>query len=290
MTVAPSSRVVLVTGCSSGLGMETAIYLAERGFHVCATMRDLGKRARLDAAGERLGDRLEIRRLDVTDEGSAHAVVEDVVARHGGIYAMVNNAGVILRGFFEDLEDAEIRRVFETNVFGTMAMTRAVLPHMRRAGEGRIVMVGSIGGRLGAPAVSAYCASKFALEGFSEALAQEVEPLGVHVAVVAPAMIATDVWGPNRGVARGSSNPDGPYYRMFQKEEQWADDWMKSSPTRPVDVARVVHRVLTAEHPKHRYVIGTRAARMLALRRLLPGEMFERLYARVIMRHIAEKR
>jgi NAD(P)-dependent dehydrogenase (short-subunit alcohol dehydrogenase family) len=271
--------------------METAVHLAERGFYVCATMRDLARRARLDAAhAERPGNGdLEILRLDVTDEAAVEAVVDDVVARHGGIYGVVNNAGVILRGFFEDLDDAEIRRVVETNVFGTMAVTRAVLPHMRRAETGRIVIVGSIGGRLGAPAVSAYCASKFALEGFGEALAQEVEPFGVRVALVAPAMIQTDVWGPNRGVARGSSNPDSPYYGMFQREERWADDWMKSSPTRPDDVARVVHRALTADHPKLRYIVGTRAARMLALRRLLPGELFERIYARVIMRHVAER-
>lgn len=277
--------VVLVTGCSSGLGLETAVHLAERGFRVCATMRDLSRRGRLDAEAARRGVEIDVLALDVTDEASAPRVLGAVVERHGGLYGLVNNAGIILRGFFEDLAEDEIRRVFDTNVFGAMAVTRAALPHLRARGRGRVVLVTSIGGRLGSPAVSAYCASKFALEGFGEALAQEVEPLGVRVSLVAPAMIETDVWSTNRGVARGSSNPESPYYRAFLEEERWADEWMRSSPTRPADVARAVGRALTDASPRLRYLVGKRAGRVLALRRLLPGEAFERIYFNLVRRH-----
>jgi len=278
--------VVLVTGCSSGLGLETAVLLAERGLRVSATMRDLGRRVHLDAEAARRGVKLEVRQLDVTDEAQARRVVGDLVERHGTIDGLVNNAGVVLRGFFEDLAEDEIRRVFETNLFGTMNVTRAALPHMRARGRGRIVMMTSIGGHLGAPAVSAYCSSKFALEGFGEALAQEVGPLGVQVSLVAPAMIDTDVWNRNRGQARRSTHPGSPYYRMFLEEERWADEWLRSSPTRPADVARVVHRALTALRPRLRYVVGTRAGRVLALRRVLPGELFERVYFGLVRRHL----
>ena len=228
---------------------------------------------------------IDVLSLDVTDEAAAPRVVGAVVERHGGLYAVVNNAGIILRGFFEDLADDEIRRVFDTNVFGAMAVNRAALPHLRARGRGRVVFVTSIGGRLGSPAVSAYCASKFALEGFGEALAQEIEPLGLRVSLVAPAMIETDVWGANRGVARGSSNPGSPYHRAFLDEERWADEWMRSSPTRPADVARAVERALSDAPPRLRYLVGKRAGRVLALRRLLRGEWFERVYFELIRRH-----
>jgi NAD(P)-dependent dehydrogenase (short-subunit alcohol dehydrogenase family) len=247
-------------------------------------MRDLRRRGRLDAEAARRRVALDVLQLDVTDEDSVQRGVDDVARRHGRVYGVVNNAGIVLRGFFEDLADDEIRDVFETNVFGTMAVTRAALPHLRAAGNGRVVIVSSIGGRLGAPAVSAYCASKFALEGFAEALVQEVEPLGVRVSLVAPAVIQTDIWSSNRGCARGAENSDSPYYRSFLKEEQWADGWLKSTPTRPADVARAVHSALADEHPQLRYIVGKRAARVLAMRRLLPGELFERIYFGLVRR------
>lgn len=278
--------VALVTGASSGLGLEIAVGLAERGFRVCATMRDLSRRARLDAEARTRGVELHVLPLDVTDSRSIDRAVADVLAAHGRIDALVNNAGIVLRGYFEDLADAEIRQVFETNLFGTMAVTRAVLPHMRAAGGGRLLIVSSVGGRLGAAAVSGYCASKFALEGFGEALAQEVEPFGVRVSLLEPAMIATDVWDRNRGVARAATRPDSPYAAWFEAEERWADQLTRSSGATARDVAEVAWRVLTAKRPRLRYVIGSRAARLLAFRRLIPGELFERAYFSIALRRI----
>jgi len=269
---------ILVTGTSTGLGLETAVYLAERGFEVYASMRDLERRSALDDAAARRGVELQLLQLDITDKVSIDRAVQTVVERSGGIYGLVNNAGIGLRGYFEDLSEEEIRRVFEVNVFGTMAVTRAVLPHMRAARRGRIVIITSVGGLIGSLAVSAYCASKFAQEGFGESLAQEVVPFGIYVSLVEPAIIKTERWGAKRGIAKGALDPESPYYAWFWASERLADRLVETSPTKPVDVARAVYRALTARHPRLRYMVGRRAGLVVALRRYLPGELFERLY------------
>jgi NAD(P)-dependent dehydrogenase (short-subunit alcohol dehydrogenase family) len=282
----PGAKAVLITGASSGIGLEAAVHLAERGFDVYATVRDLARRSALDAEVARRGVALQVLPLDVTDEASVAAAVDEVVERAGGLFGLVNNAGIVLRGYFEDLTEPEIRRVFETNLFGAMAATRAVLPHMRAAGGGRIVFTTSVGGRVGCLAVSAYCASKFAVEGFGEALAQEVAPYGVRVSMVAPAIVRTPVWQENRGVAPAALDPQSPYHRWFVAEERLADHLLRSSPTMTTDVARTIERALTAARPRLRYLVGRRARHVLRLRRLLPGEWFERLYFGAAIRSV----
>lgn len=277
---------VLITGASSGIGLETAVYLAERGFEVYATMRDLSRRDRLDAEAARRNVSVHVLQLDVTDPASMEKAVGSVMAEAGRIDGLVNNAGTQLRGYFEDLSDTEIRQIFETNVFGTMAVTRAVLPCMRGARGGHIVVVSSVGGRIGWLALSAYCASKFALEGFGEALALEVAPLGIGVSLVEPGIIKTDIWSRNRGVAKGALDPGSPYHAWFCASERLADRLVEASGTRPADVARAVHRALSARRPRLRYLVGRRARLVVSLRRLLPEELFERLYVREAVRRV----
>ncbi len=277
---------VLITGAATGLGLETAVYLAQQGFEVYASMRDPAQRARLDEAAARENVPLHVLRLDLTDSDSIQAAVRTVVERSGGIYGLVNNAGIGLRGYFEDLSEAEIRQVIEVNVLGTMAVTRAVLPQMRAARRGRIVIITSVGGRIGALGLSAYCATKFAQEGFGESLAQEVIPFGIHVSLVEPAIIKTERWSVNRGLAKGASNPASPYYAWFQASERAADRLVETSPARPIHVAKCVHAVLTARRPKLRYLVGRRAGLVMILRRYLPGELFERLYFGMAVRHV----
>jgi len=175
---------ILVTGAATGLGREMAMYLAERGFQVYGTTRDLRQADELKALARERKVELRILPLDVTDPDSIQRAVQTVVAESGGIYGVINNAGIGLRGYFEDLTDAEVRRVFDANVFGVMAVTKAVLPYMREARRGRIILISSVGGRIGALGVSAYCATKFAVEGFGESLFQEVAPLGVRVVLI----------------------------------------------------------------------------------------------------------
>lgn len=279
---------VLITGASTGLGKESALYLAERGYRVYATVRDLESREPLMASARERNVQLSVLRLDVTDRDSIAGAVESVVNESGGIYGLVNNAGVGLRGYLEDLSDAEIRWVFESNVFGTMAVTKAVLPHMRRARRGRIVLISSVGGRIGSLGVSAYCASKFAQEGFGESLSMEVEPLGLRVILVEPGIVQTERWTTNRAVAQGALLPESPYYEWFRQSEKEADRLVRSSRTSPRDVAVAVHKALTVARPRLRYMVGRRARLAVALRRCLPGEWFERIYFGAVMRRVTQ--
>lgn len=281
---------VLVTGASSGIGLTTAIDLAAHGQPVCATVRDARGREQLATEAARRGVSLQVERLDVTDAGSIAAVVRSLVDRYGGIAGLVNNAGLHTRGYFETMSDAEARSVFDVNLFGTMAVVRAVLPVMRAAGGGRIVIVSSIGGLLGAPALSAYCASKHALEGFGEALALEVAGLGLHVSLVEPAIVPTDIWTRNRRIAAGARQADSPYAAWFEKEERLTDELVANAPTTAADVAHAIRLALTDRRPRLRYVVGTRVKGLLLLRRCLPSAVFERLYFGEIIRRITGSR
>jgi NAD(P)-dependent dehydrogenase (short-subunit alcohol dehydrogenase family) len=272
------SGTVLITGASTGLGRVTALHLAAQGFTVYGSVLDLRDREALEAPARERGLDVRVLGLDVTRRTEIDDAVATIVRETGRIDALVNNAGTRLRGCFEDLTDAEIRRLFETNLYGTMALTRAVLPHMRRAGRGRIVMVTSVAGRIGSFGVSAYCSSKFAQEGFGESLAQEVAPLGIDVILVEPGIIRTEAWSENRVVGAGVRDQTSPYCRWFRRSEELADRMVRSSTIAPEDVARTIHRALTIERPRLRYVVGPRAKAVIALRRHLPATVFERVY------------
>lgn len=285
-----SPRSVLITGASTGFGLETALYLAARGFQVYATMRDLARRGALDAAAAQRGVTLRVLRLDVTDQASIDAAIGTIVEETGGIYGVVNNAGQYVRGFFEDLLDEEIRAIFEANVFGIMAVTRAVLPHMRRAGRGRIIMISSIAGRIGGPTTCAYSASRFAEEGFGECLSQEVVPLGIHVSLVAPGISKTEAWTPTRGSGVHARDPQGAYYAWYLKMEQTWAQLLDTAPVKKTDVAATIYRALTAPQPRLRYTVGYRPALITALRRAVPSELFARYYFGEVMRRITGTR
>ncbi len=192
------TSVAVITGTSSGFGLLAAIELARRGLRVFASMRDLGKSATLDAAAREAGVGLEKIALDVTSESSIAAAVREVHDRAGRLDVLVNNAGFGMGGAFEDLSMAELREQFETNFFGTCAVTKAVLPGMRERKSGRVVNVSSISGLVGAPGTSAYCASKFALEGWSESLRHELRPFGVRIVLVEPGTYRTERRAPRQ--------------------------------------------------------------------------------------------
>ena len=277
---------VVITGAGTGFGLATALRLAARDFEVFATVPELSQEAGVHAAAAEAGVRVQVLRLDVTDGESVASAVATAVERGGGLYAVVNNAGLGLRGFFEDLANDEIHRLFDVNVFGAMAVTRAALPHLRAARRGRVVFVSSAGGRIGALSLSGYCAAKFAIEGLAESLALEVVPLGISVSLVEPGLVMTPHFTVNRGRARAATDPAGPYYRWFVRHEAIVDEVLRARRIVPEDVARVIERALTARRPRLRYVVGRGARLMVGLKRRLPDELFARLYRAQVARMV----
>jgi NAD(P)-dependent dehydrogenase (short-subunit alcohol dehydrogenase family) len=185
------SPVVLITGTSSGIGLATAVTAARHGFTTVATMRDTSRDGALREAAEAAGVELDIRRLDVVDEASVDACVDGVVADHGALDVLVNNAGRGFVGTIEQVPMDDMRAVMEVNFFGVVAATKAAMPHLR-ASQGRVVTITSVGGVVGQPFNEAYCAAKFAVEGFMESLAPVAAGVGVLVSVVEPGPVATE--------------------------------------------------------------------------------------------------
>ena len=282
------ARAVLVTGASRGLGLEIALRMAENGFRVWAGIRDPRQATGVIEVGRQRGIQLDTVLLDVTDDSSIDAAVS-TIASQGGLFGLVNNAGVTGRAYFEDFPENRVRQIFEVNVFGTMKVTRRVLPLLRQAGRGRIVTLTSIGGRIGTMGLAPYIATKFALEGFSESLWLEMKPFGVHVTIVEPGMVKTDIWDESRRVLAEAQNPQSPYYGLFTRAEQLASSALSSSRLSPRDVADTVLRAMTAKQPRLRYIVGKRAGLVLALRRHLPGELFEKLYFGELLRRLTKK-
>ncbi len=281
-------QIVLVTGAGSGLGLETALLLASRGYRAYASVLTSAERDSARAEAARRNVDLAFLQMDVTKEQDVHEKVDALVAETGRIDAVAQFAGMGLRGFFEDLGLDEVRRVFDVNVFGMMAVTQAVLPHMRRARAGRIILTTSIGGRMGSMTISGYASSKFAGEGFGECLRQELYPLGIFVSLLEPGLIHTPHFTVNRNRARKAVLPDSPYYPWFCQHEHIVDGILESNKITSRDVAETVDRILRSRNPRLRYVVGRNAKRILGLRRHLPGELFERIYWAIVRKMVTQ--
>jgi NAD(P)-dependent dehydrogenase (short-subunit alcohol dehydrogenase family) len=278
----PSPRsTALLTGCSSGFGLLTAVELARRGFRVYATMRDLGKRESLDAAAQAAGVHLFVLPLDVTHAESVASAVEAVMADSGRIDLVVSNAGYGLGGNVEDLTLAELREQFETNFFGAVMVTKAVLPTMRECRAGRLIFVSSLNGLLGFPGLAAYCASKFALEGFAESLRWEVLLDGIYVSLIEPGSFPTPIFGRNRRIAAAAANPASPYYARSLRLEALVLRRIAGSKRDPRTVARAIARVATSSRPRLRYRIGADAHLAVLARWLLPDRVLDKAMRRL---------
>ena len=265
------------------------MHLAGQGMAVYATVRDPNHEEEVFKEAEARGVKVSVLRLDLTDHETVHAAVAKAADEAGGVFALINNGGIGLRGCIEDTTPEEIRRLFEANIVGTVEVTKAVLPYMREAKKGRIVTITSVGGRVSTYGVGLYCASKFAQEGMAEALYLEMAPFGLQSIIIEPGIIKTTRWDENRGEAVNAGNADSPYHRYFTQSEAIADQLVQRSKTTPTEVAVAVHKALTVENPKLRYVVGKPAAAVIMARRLLPNRLFERLYFGSFLRSI-EKR
>ncbi len=259
------SKTILITGSSSGFGALTAELALERGWNVVATARRRG--VILPDAGD--PDTLVRARLDVTEGGSIRQTVAASVSRFGAIDAVVNNAGIGLVGTGEEVSLAELRRQFETNFFGAVAVTKAVLPIMRQQGSGQLVFISSDLGRTGIPAMGAYCAPKFALEGWAESLAPEVAPFGVGVTIVEPGAFQTGFHTKSLERLPATSDGDNPYARLY---ETLAKNFF-AGPARPSGepVAEAVLKAAEGREPRLRVPVGEDALEWSA-RRFVAGE------------------
>jgi NAD(P)-dependent dehydrogenase (short-subunit alcohol dehydrogenase family) len=269
-------RTALITGASSGFGLLTTVTLARRGWHVLATMRDLARRERLEAAARAAGvlDRIEFLALDVTNAEQIGTLSSSIAARPGPLHAIVNNAGFAMAGFTEDVTDAELRRQFETNFFGATAVTRAFLPQLRRQGSGHIVFLSSISGRMGYPGVGSYVASKFALEGWAETLRLEMKPLGIQVALVEPGPFDTDIWTRNAVLSASTEDANSP---NAGRVAHWRKRMEAGKPkANPQAVADGIAAILDNPRPKLRYPFGGEAKMGIWMRCLLPWSVLER--------------
>lgn len=253
-------KVVLITGTSSGIGKETAKLFQTKNWRVAATMRDPTTAAEL----QKIAD-IECFQLDVTDVDSVKTAVNDTLERFGRLDAVVNNAGYWLFGTFEGASPDQIKRQFDTNVFGMMNVCREVLPHFRKQKKGMIVNISSVGGRVGLPAASAYSSTKFAVEGFSESIRYELGTLGIRVKLIEPGPIQTDFYGRSEDTtAEGIAIEYDAFTARVKENMRKAADGAPGGDA----VAQAIYDAVTDDSNKFRYTVNTKG--VLAARRLLP--------------------
>ncbi len=251
-------RTVLITGTSTGFGLVTTVELAKRGWRVIATMRNLARKGPLEAALAKAGAsaNVDIVQLDVADTVSIGDGVRATLAKTGGFLdAVVHNAGVAAGGAFEDIPDSELRRVMDTNFFGVMELTRALLPTFRKQRSGRIVVVSSESAFAGQPGNSIYVASKFAVEGWAESLAFEVGQFGIEVLLVEPGPYVTDIWQ----TSPRFSPEDSAYRPWAQYLFRAGDAHLAARGRDPQEVAVKIADVLDARRPHFRNPVGRQA-------------------------------
>ena len=274
------AKVAVITGASSGIGLLTAVEMARRGYTVVGLIRDLARRTRLEEAAAAARVQVDIRPLDVTDFSRIPDAIAEIVRERGRIDVLVNNAGFAVAGFLEDILLDELRQQFETNFFGAVAMTRAVLPIMRAQRSGHIIMVSSVSGRVGELGIGSYSASKFALEGWSEALRVECRSLGIHVVLVEPGSFRTDIWDRNARIGTFALDRNSPNHQRGARFTQFIQSHLPTQDATPV--ARLIADIADDPHPRLRYLVGKDAFFLLWLRRLLPWKVYEKLVLRIV--------
>ncbi len=272
--------VALITGCSTGIGFETALLLARRGWRVFATLRDVKKSGPLRKASA--GMPLEILPLDVDRTASVRRAVAGVVRKAGRIDALVNNAGWGAFGALEEFSDAEIRAQYETNVFGLLRVTREVLPILRRQKAGKVVHIGSLAGQMTFAGIGLYCSTKYAVEAITESLRLEARPFNIQVAVVEPGSIKTP-FKVNRRKAVAFVEGRSAYQKTLQAILAFGDNPSALAPG-PVRVAQTVARALESRRMAARYRVGLDAVLFPLVRWFMPDFLYDfalrRMYAR----------
>jgi NAD(P)-dependent dehydrogenase (short-subunit alcohol dehydrogenase family) len=271
------SRAVLITGCSSGIGRATAEHLAAKDWPVYATARRVESIADLEAAG------CQTLALDVTDEASMTAAVERVEADHGAVGVLVNNAGYSQSGTIEEVPMEDVRRQFETNVFGLVRMTQLVLPKMRAQRWGKIVNISSMGANFTFPGGGFYHATKHAVDALTDALRFEVKGFGIDAIIIQPGLIMTNFGeravGEMESATDGGSN--GPYADFNKRLAAATKGVYEEGPAAklgggPETVAKAIEKAITKRRPKARYLVTPSAHLLINEKRLMPDRVWDR--------------
>jgi NAD(P)-dependent dehydrogenase (short-subunit alcohol dehydrogenase family) len=275
-------KVALVTGSSSGIGFETSLLLARKGFCTYATMRNLNKSLKIKEIAEKENLPLEVLKLDVTDEKSVKDAIRQITDENSRIDVLVNNAGYGVMGAVEDLSLEEFKSQFETNFFGVIRVTKEVIPIMRNQGSGNIINVSSVGGRIGLPINSAYISSKFALEGLSESMRYELQQFGIDVILIEPGVVKTNffenvVIKNNNNTNTTNSSKTSPYSQLTQKLfEGFVPMLNSSSSSVSSDVAEVIYQAIESNNREVRYPVGKDAVSIIKTRQNLSDTEFEK--------------
>ena len=265
-------KVALVTGYSSGIGLETALALARDGFYTFATMRDLTKTEKIEEAIKKENLNVEILELDVDNEESASTAIEAILGKKQRIDVLVNNAGYGMWGTVEDLSVDEFKEQFETNFFSIIRLIHKIAPIMRKQGSGDIVNISSVAGRIGFPVSPAYISSKFALEGLSESLRFELMPFGVNVIIIEPGVIKTNFFNSMKMAKKSNQNSE---YNEITEKVISGVKMMAEMGTHPNEVANTVVKALKEEKPLPRYVVGNDAMMFLEAKKMKTDIEFE---------------
>lgn len=272
------NQIAVVTGASSGIGFLTSLEFAKNGLRVIATMRDMKKGSHLLNQAERLGvsEMIQLHELDVTSEVSINNL-KYFMEKLGRIDILVNNAGFAGAGFVEEIPLDEYRNQFETNVFGVIAVTQAVLPIMRKQRKGKIINVSSISGRIGFPGLSPYISSKHALEGLSESLRLEIKPFGIDVVLVEPGSYQTNIWSVGKQVTERSLKPESPYFETMKKLVHHIEKGTSQFGD-PTEVARLITDIALKKHTRLRYMVGKGVKITVFLKFILPWKYWEKVF------------
>ena len=266
-----SKKTVLVTGCSSGIGLATCHVLSRNNFMTYGTVRNLSKAKKIEDLIDREGLPLKILHLDVNDNQSIKLAVKKILTESGGIDILINNAGYGMFGPIEEITTQEVKKQFETNFFGTIRVIKTIVPIMRKQGNGIIVNISSMVGRFGVPLNFAYVSSKFAVEGLSESIAFELEEFGIRVIVIEPGVVKSDFF---QNVRVKGMDPNSPYHKLMKMRVSFLDKAMKNSVTSSYDVASIILDALNSKDPKFRYVVGNDATNSIRMRTSLSDRKF----------------
>jgi NAD(P)-dependent dehydrogenase (short-subunit alcohol dehydrogenase family) len=279
MSLNQASRdTVLVTGATDGLGRATALLLAERGYRVFASGRHPERRASLAQLAKQKSLPLETLELDVCDDASVNACVCEIERRTGPVDILINNAGIAIGAAIEEISLGDLRKQYETNIFGVLRVTQRVLPLMRQRRRGRIINMSSIAGKISSPILGPYSSSKHALEAISDSLRLELYPFGIFVVLLEPGYIETSM---NRTASELSSAyvegaEHSPFRAVYEAFQRGWEKTRRAAKDRPEDCARVILRAIEETPPRPRYLV-TRPAKIAAfMRRVMPDRAFDR--------------